>query len=137
MAKRENFKLTESERRRRTFSESFKIKKVRELETGVAKISELCKAYEVSDVSIYKWINKYGIMKDKKERLVIESESDTQELLALKKRIAELERTLGQKQLLIDFKDKMIDIAEDMYGVDIKKKLTDRLSNTSGCTEKK
>lgn len=137
MAKRENFKLTESERRRRTFSESFKIKKVRELETGVVKISELCKAYEVSDVSIYKWINKYGIMKDKKERLVVESESDTQELLALKKRIAELERTLGQKQLLIDFKDKMIDIAEDMYGVDIKKKLTDRLSNTSGCTEKK
>ncbi|MDA3910125.1 MAG: transposase [Bacteroidales bacterium] len=137
MAKRSNFKLTESERRRRTFSESFKIKKVRELETGVAKISELCKAYEVSDASIYKWINKYGIMKDKKERLVIESESDTQELLALKKRIAELEQTVGQKQLLIDFKDKMIDIAEDLYGVDIKKKLTDRLSNTSGSTEKK
>ena len=76
-------------------------------------------------------------MKDKKERLVIESESDTQELLALRKRIAELERTIGQKQLLIDFKDKMIEIAEEMYGVDIKKKLSDQLSNTTGSKGKK
>lgn len=128
--------MTTSERRRRNFSESFKIKKVREIETGVTKISELCKAYEVSGTAVYKWINKYGIMKNKKERLVIESESDTQELLALKKKVAELERTVGQKQLLIDFKDKMIDIAEEMYGVDIKKKLSDKLSNTSGSKEK-
>jgi transposase len=75
-------------------------------------------------------------MKDKKEKMIVESESDTQELLALRKRIA-LERTIGQKQLLIDFKDKMIDIAEEMYGVDIKKKLSDQLSSTSGSKEKK
>lgn len=136
MKKRTNHQMTTSERRRRNFSESFKIKKVREIETGVTKISELCKAYEVSGTAVYKWINKYGIMKNKKERLVIESESDTQELLALKKKVAELERTVGQKQLLIDFKDKMIDIAEEMYGVDIKKKLSDKLSNTSGSKEK-
>jgi transposase len=136
MAQRTNYQMTTSERRRRSFSESFKIKKVREIETGVTKISELCKAYEVSGTAVYRWINKYGIMKDKKERLVIESESDTQELLSLKKKIAELERTIGQKQLLLDFKDKMIDIAEDMYGVDIKKKLSEELSNTSGSKEK-
>lgn len=137
MAQRLNYQLTTSERQRRTFSESFKIKKVREIETGITKISELCKAYNVSDTSVYKWINNYGIMKDKKERLVVESESDTQELLALKKRVAELERAVGQKQLLIDFKDKMIEIAEEMYGVDIKKKLTDQLSNTTGSKGKK
>jgi len=136
MKKRTNHQMTTSERRRRNFSESFKIKKVREIETGVTKISELCKAYEVSDTAVYKWINKYGIMKNKKERLVIESESDTQELLSLKKKVAELERIVGQKQLLIDFKDKMIDIAEEMYGVDIKKKFSDQLSNTSGSKEK-
>ncbi len=137
MAQRLNYQLTTSERRRRTFSESFKIKKVREIETGITKISELCKAYNVSNTSVYKWINKYGIMKEKKERLVIESRSDTQELLALKKKVAELERIIGQKQLLIDFKDKMIEIAEEMYGVDIKKKLTDQLSNTTGSKGKK
>jgi transposase len=137
MTNRKNFKMTTEERRRRAFSESFKIKKVREIETGITKVSEICRAYEVSDSAIYYWIKIYGIMKNKKERLIVESESDTQELLALKKRIAELERTIGQKQLLIDFKDKMIDIAEEMYGVDIKKKLSDQLSNTSGSKEKK
>lgn len=136
MATRSNYKLTTEARQRRTFSESFKIKKVREIETGITKVSDICKAYEVSRTAIYKWIRKYGIMKDKKEKLVVESESDTQELLALRKKVADLERIVGQKQLLIDFKDKMIDIAEDMYGVDIKKKLSDQLSNTSGSTEK-
>lgn len=75
-------------------------------------------------------------MKDKREKLIVESESDTQELLALKKKVAELERIVGQKQLLIDFKNKMIDIAEEMYGVDIKKKLSNQLSNNSGSKEK-
>lgn len=137
MAERKNYQLTTSERQRRSFSESFKIKKVREIETGVAKVSDICKAYEVTNAAVYKWINNYGVMKDKKERLVVESESDTQELLALKKKVAELERIVGQKQLLIDFKDKMIDIAEEMYGVDIKKKLSDQQSSTTGSKGKK
>jgi transposase len=137
MATRLNYKMTTKERQRRSFSENFKVRKVREIETGITKVLEICKAYEVSDAAVYAWIKKYGIMKDKKERLVVESESDTQELLALRKRIAELERTIGQKQLLIDFKDKMIEIAEEMYGVDIKKKLSSQLSSTSGSKEKK
>jgi hypothetical protein len=75
-------------------------------------------------------------MKDKKERLIIETQSDTRELLELKKKVAELERIVGQKQILIDFKDKMIDIAEEMYGIDIKKKFSTRQPDTSGDTAK-
>ena len=52
----------------------------------------------------------------------MESKSDTSKILALQKRIAELERLVGQKQIMIDFKDKMIDLAEEAYQVDIKKK---------------
>jgi hypothetical protein len=52
----------------------------------------------------------------------VETKSDTTKILALQKKIAELERLLGQKQVLIDFKDKMIEIAEETYQVDIKKK---------------
>lgn len=121
MAIRTQFKMTTAERRRRHFSDSFKIQKVRELETGKTKVSELCKQYEVSNVAIYRWLNKFGAMKDKKERLIVETDSDTRQLLELKKKVAELERIIGQKQILIDFKDKMIELAEDTYGVDIKK----------------
>jgi len=122
MATRTQFKMSVSERRRRHFSDSFKIQKVRELETGKTKVSEICKLYEVSDISVYRWLNKFGTMKDKKERLIVETDSDTRQLLALKKKIAELERVIGQKQIIIDFKDKMIELAEETYGVDIKKK---------------
>lgn len=53
-------------------------------------------------------------------------------ILSLKKKVAELERIIGQKQILLDFKDKMIEIAEETYGVDIKKKISTEPLNTSG-----
>lgn len=126
-----------SARQRRSFSESFKVKKVREIEAGVTKISEICKEYEVSSTAIYNWLAKYGIMKDKKERLVIEAESDTQEIALLRKKVAELEQLVGQKQIQLEFKEKMIEIAEEMYGVDIKKKLSGSPFSTTAKTEKK
>lgn len=127
--------MTVSERQRRHFSNSFKLQKVREIEVGKTKISEICKEYEVSDNAVRKWLHKYGLMNKKKERLIIETESDTRQLLELRKKVAELERIVGQKQVMLDFKDKMIDIAEEMYGVDIKKKLSTELSTRSGKSE--
>jgi transposase len=132
MANREQFKMSTDQRRRRTFSEDFKVGKVLELERGQTRVSEICKQYELSSVSVYRWITKFGSMKKKKERLIVESQSDTKQLLELKRKVAELERIIGQKQILLDFKDKMIDIAEEMYGVDIKKKLSEKPSNTTG-----
>ena len=114
--------LTLEERKRRHFSESFKRKKVQEIESGQTKIADLCRQYDTVRGTIYQWLNKYGNMKTKKERLVIETESDTQQIIALKKENAHLKMIIGEKQIQIDFKDKMIEIAEDHYGVDIKKK---------------
>jgi len=113
--------LSQPERQRRRFSDSFKRKKVKEIELGKVKVSEICKVYQVSHVSIYKWIDKFG-NSNKPERIIVESKSDTQKILALKKRIAELERLVGQKEIQLTFKDKMIDIAEEKFGIEIKKK---------------
>ncbi len=114
--------LTLEERKRRHFSESFKRKKVQEIESGQTKIADLCRQYDTVRGTIYQWLNKYGNMKTKKERLVIETESDTKQIMALKKENAHLKMIIGEKQILLEFKDKMIEIAEDHYGVDIKKK---------------
>jgi transposase-like protein len=132
MATREKTKMTVSERQRRHFSESFKIQKVREMELGRTKMSEICKEYEVSGTAVRRWLHKYGLMSSKKERIIVETESDTKQLLELKRKVAELEQIVGQKQILLEFKDKMIDIAEEMYGVDIKKKLFTQLSKGFG-----
>jgi transposase-like protein len=136
MANRIKFKMALEQRRLRKFSEGFRIQKVVELEQKRSNISEICREYEVSSTTVYRWLNKYGKMKKKSERIIVESESDTKKLLELKKRVAELERIVGQKQILLDFKDKMIEIAEEMYGVDIKKKLSAKPSNTTGKDEK-
>ncbi len=118
---KKHFKQSTQERKYRRFSPSFKMKKVRELEQGKTRVSDICKAYEVTDTAVYGWLKKYSTM-EKPERTVVESKSDTGKIVELERRIAELERMLGQKQLEIEFKDKMIDLAEKTYQIDIKKK---------------
>ena len=127
-------KLTNEERKRRRFSESFKRKKVQEIESGQVKISEICRVYQIRKQSVYKWLQKYGSMQQKKERLIVETESDTLKVIELQRRVAELERIIGQKQIEIDFKDKMIDLAEEVYHVNIKKKFCTRPSSGSETT---
>lgn len=130
---KQDYKLSQSQRQHRYFSESFRKAKVQEIESGVTRLIDIKKEYEVSYTSIYKWIKKYGMSNKKKpERLVVESQSDVVKLRELRKRLAEMERILGQKQLQIDFKDKMIDLAEEHYQIDIKKKFIDSQSDTSG-----
>jgi transposase len=120
----------------RRFSEEFKKSKIRELERNITTIPDICKTYLVSRSAIYKWIYKYSVMAKKQVKQVVEAKSDTQRIKALEERIKELERIVGQKQLLLEFKDKMIEIAEATYGVDIKKKVGSRLSSGTTSTEK-
>jgi transposase len=136
MATRQKFKQSTQERQRRIFSEEFKRKKVREIEQKITTIAEISRQYEVREANVSKWLNKYSDKYMKGVRTIVESESDTQKLAELKAKIAELERIIGQKQVQLDFKDKMIEIAEEIYHVDIKKKFGGEPSSGTGSTEK-
>ncbi len=124
------------EKQSRYFSEDFKRKRVRELEKNLVCIADICKVHQVSRTSVYRWIYKYSTMAKQGTRQVIESKSDTKKIQILEERIKELERALGQKQMMIDIKDKMIEIAEDTYDIDIKKKLASKASSGSSTTKK-
>ena len=113
----------------RYFSGDIKRKVIRDLEKNLHSISDICKTYQVSRTSVYRWLYNYSAMAKKQQKQVVEAKSDTQKIKALENRIKELERIVGQKQLAIDFKEKMIEIAEQRYNVDIKKKLIATLSN--------
>lgn len=104
---------------------------------GICRVTDICQQYEVSANSVYRWINTFGTMKQKQERLIVESQSDTIRLLELKKKVAELEQIIGQKQLIIDFQTKMIELAEQQYNIEIKKNYSGQQSSTTGSTEKK
>lgn len=135
MKESQNFKQSREARQHRFFSDSFKKQKVLELESGRSSVLEISRQYEVTRTNVYRWMSKFGSMKSKKERVIVETESDTKELLSLKKKVADLERIIGQKQILLDFKDKMIELAEETYHVDIKKKFSTKQSDGTGLTE--
>lgn len=137
MARREQFELSTEERRRRTFSEEFKCQKVKEIERKQTTVLEVSKAYQVRSNNVYKWIEKYSLKDKNGVRLVVEMESETKRVLALLQKVAELERIVGQKQIVIDFQEKMIELAEQEYNVDIKKKFDSEQSYSTGTTEKK
>jgi transposase-like protein len=131
MAKRQQFQQSIDERRHRTFSEEFKRKKVREIEQKITSIAEVSREYEVRASNVSKWLTKYSTNRMKAVRTIVESESDTRKIFDQQQKIAELERIIGQKQLQIDFQAKMMDLAEQEYGIDIKKKFEKRpLSGT-------
>jgi transposase-like protein len=119
---------SESTRIPRYFSESFRQSKVKEIDRNLTTVAAVCRDYEVSRSAVYKWIYKYSLYRKRQIRQIIEPMSDTQKIKELQAKIKELERLVGQKQIQLEFKDKMIEIAEEMYRVDIKKKLGSKLS---------
>ena len=125
------------QRQNRFFSEDFRRIKVNEIEKGITSIAEVSREYEVSRTSIYKWIYRYSMTRKKQVKQVVESQSDTRKIEELKKKIKELERVVGQKQIEIEFKEKMLELFEKETGLDIKKKFGSHHSSGSGDTAKK
>ena len=129
-------KLTIRERCNRYFSEEFKRKKVSEIERNITSISEISREYQVSRPAIYKWIYKYSRMLKKGVKQVAEAKSNTRKILQLKEQLKEMERLIGQKQIRIDFLEKMIELSEEKYDIDIKKKVSTPQSGGSTSTGK-
>ncbi|EMF79759.1 transposase [Leptospira weilii serovar Topaz str. LT2116] len=89
----------ESNRRQlRSFSKPLKRQIVLDIETKVTTIAEVSREYSVTRNSIYKWIYSYSKNRKKGVRTVIEEESISTKLEALKGKIKELESIIGQKQ---------------------------------------
>lgn len=108
-------------RSKRVFSEEFKKAVVRDYESGKFSVLELSVLHNVVYSVIYRWIYRYSVYQKLNIKVVEMSESSTKKVRDLQKRISELERIVGQKQLNIDFLEKMIELAKDELGIDIKK----------------
>lgn len=135
MARMEQIKMSQSERQNRYFSESFRKQKVRELEKGLTTVRQISRTYQVSETAVYKWRNKYSSILSKKERLIVEKKSDTKRIVQLEEKIRELERLVGQKQVAIEFYEKMLELGKQQYGIDFKKNYGSIASSGIGSTE--
>ena len=108
-------------RNSRIFTEEFKKTCVKEYETGQFTVLELSKLYQIHTTIVYRWIYKFSSYNKRRIKVVEMADSSKKKPKELNQRIQELERIVGQKQLNIDFLEKMIELAKDQYGIDIKK----------------
>jgi transposase len=122
---------------RRTFSKELKLQVVKDIESGRATIAQACREFSVSDVSVYRWLNEYSKFHKKGAKIIVELKSEAYRSKELEKKVKDLEAALGRKQLEVEFLNKLIELASDDLGVDIKKKHYTPPSTGFGSTQKK
>jgi len=123
-------------RKRKIYSEQIKRKVVDDFRSARHTALELADLYHCHPQTIYNWIYKYSPGDSPQINVVEMSESTDKKVKDLHDKIAQLERALGQKQIKVDFLEKMIDLAEDEYNLDLKKSSSSKQSSGSGRTDK-
>jgi transposase len=121
-------------RTQRKFTDDFKRKLVMEYEKGNFSVAQLSKLYNLQRQQIYNWIYKFSTFNEKGSRIIEMKESSTSRLKSMEERIKELECAVGQKQIQIEYLEKMIDIAKTELNIDIKKNFDTPQSGGSGKT---
>lgn len=121
----------------RRYSEAFKRQLVADFERGQYSVLELERLHGVGNPTIYNWIYKYSTFNKRGYRIVEMKDSSSKKVRELEQKIKELERAVGQKQIRIDYLEKMMEIAKAEYNIDIKKNYNTSRSTGSGRTSKK
>ena len=124
-------------RKLRNYSEDFKREIVKVFESGELSVHQLEKLHGISNVCIYRWVYKYSTFNERGSRIIEMKESTQSKLAALDKKVKELERIVGQKQITIDYLEKMIELAKSDLDIDIKKNYSFPPSSGSKITGKK
>jgi transposase len=107
---------------KRVFSEEFKKVRVKEFESGKLTTLEISRLYGVSQSVVYIWIYRYSTYNKSGLKIVEMSKSSESKVKELKKKILELEQIVGQKQIMIDYLEAIMEVAKEELNIDIKKK---------------
>jgi len=124
-------------RKHRKYSEDFKKGLVASYEKGEFSILQLEKLYGISNVSIYNWVYKFSAFNEKGCRIVEMKDSNQTKLKELTNKIKQLEQMVGQKQMAIEYLEKMIELAKTELDIDLKKNYNLSQSNGSNPIKKK
>lgn len=122
-------------RESRVFSEPLKKQIVKELVNKRVTMQQVMLEHQVSRHSVYRWLYKYSPLHEQKCTLVVQMKSEEQRKYELQQRVADLERIVGQKQLEIDFLNKLLEVGSKELGFDLKKSFSFPPSNGTGTTD--
>lgn len=124
-------------RKHRRYSEEFKKSLVEDFESGKFSVYQLEKLHGTPNSLIYKWIYKYSKFNEKGYRVIEMKKSSHSKIKELEKRIKELERVVGTKQIQIDYLETMMEVAKEELNIDIKKNFGTIQSENSKTKKKK
>jgi len=96
------------------YSHAFKMAIIERIENGQLSINQAAKEYDCSRSAVQKWVKKYANLERKLRNL--KGKSPQQE-------IADLKKKLKQEQRKVIVFEAAMEIIEEMYDVDVKKKL--------------
>lgn len=133
MKTKEEFRLQPS------YQETFKRKVVKEIITGKYSKKESMEIYNLSWMTIQRWLNKFGgsvILEEGIETITLKKYNmskknkitESQKVSELRKRVRELETRLQEAELKAELNEKIIDIAEEQFKIPIRKKYVTRQS---------
>ena len=123
-------------RQRRIFSVAIRKQTVRDIEKGRCTVTQAAREINVSNVSIYRWIEKYSGYSQKNQVLIVENKSESYRSKELEKQVKDLEAALGRKQLEIDLLNKLIEQAGEEFKTDLKKNFSTQALSGSGLKSK-
>jgi transposase-like protein len=121
-------------REHRIFSETLKKQIVNQLVNKRISLNQVVVEHQVSRTSVYRWLYKYSAVHEQKCILVVQMKSEEQRKHELQQRVSELERIVGQKQLEIDFLNKLLEVGSKELGFDLKKSFSSPPSSGTGIT---
>lgn len=124
-------------RKQRKYSIEFKKRIVADFESGKYSVPQLEKLHGVGNPTIYSWVYKFSTFNEQGFRIVEMKDSSHKKMKELEARVKELESTVGRKQIMIDYLEKMMEIAKAELDIDIKKNFGTPQSAGSGKTGKK
>lgn len=114
----------------RRFSTEAKKAIVKEIDKGLSKL-EASRKYSISPTTIYKWLDLYSSKFTKPKKVIVQSTDESDSYLQQNAKIDQLYNLLGRSQTEVMFLEKLIELASDEMGIDLKKNFASKLSNLS------
>jgi transposase-like protein len=108
-------------RQLRTFSEEFKRQKVQLIVEKKVSIADVSTIYKVSKVTVYRWLYRYSADHEQGAKQVVQMQSEEYKTKELLRQVAELERAVGQKQLQVDYLERLVQLSGESLKIDLKK----------------
>ena len=132
-------KVSKPKRKRSCFrlSEELKLEVVRDYLLNGIDQCQIAKQYGISHRSVSKIIRNFAASNNKSALLMKNTPTDNQaeEIKALRAEILELKKKLHQETMRADFYDTMLDVAEEMFNIEIRKKAG--TGQSKGCMKTK